>query len=67
MPASYWRSAGFTYNRYAAVGARILRLALKEDKRVTQERLNRIDTKAARWEKGQQLEPELLSVTKGDH
>jgi F-type H+-transporting ATPase subunit epsilon len=40
------------FNRYAAIAARTLRRALKEDKRVAVERLDFIETKAATWAHG---------------
>ncbi|KAK9458569.1 mitochondrial ATP synthase epsilon chain-domain-containing protein [Lipomyces oligophaga] len=53
---SFWKEAGLTYNRYAAVAARATRRALKEDKRIIAERRETLEIRAAKWADGKQLE-----------
>uniref|UniRef100_A0A060T0H1 ARAD1C13277p n=1 Tax=Blastobotrys adeninivorans TaxID=409370 RepID=A0A060T0H1_BLAAD len=64
--SNYWRNAGFTFNKYTAVAARVMRQALKEEKRVTFAREDYTEARAAVWSKGVQAEPEplLKSATK---
>ncbi|RPB26327.1 hypothetical protein L211DRAFT_781552 [Terfezia boudieri ATCC MYA-4762] len=45
-----WKAAGFTYNRYLAIAARVVRRSLKEQHRLAAERRGDMELKMARWE-----------------
>ncbi|KAK9471414.1 protein stunted [Dipodascopsis tothii] len=60
---TFWREAGLTYNRYAAIAARATRRALKEDKRIIAERRETLEIRAAKWENGKQGEYKDLAKT----
>ncbi|KAK9385077.1 mitochondrial ATP synthase epsilon chain-domain-containing protein [Lipomyces mesembrius] len=53
---TFWKEAGLTYNRYAAIAARATRRALKEDKRILAERRENNEIRGAKWENGKQGE-----------
>lgn len=59
--------APFSYNRYLAVAARVVRRSLKEEKRLVAERRGEMDLRFARWEVGfppavRSLESTILTV-----
>lgn len=49
-----WKAAGLSYNRYTAVAARVLRRALKEEKRIIAERRGESELRYAKWTDGKQ-------------
>ncbi|KAK9366148.1 mitochondrial ATP synthase epsilon chain-domain-containing protein [Lipomyces kononenkoae] len=51
---TFWKEAGLTYNRYAAIAARATRRALKEDKRILAERRGTNEVRSAKWLNGKQ-------------
>ncbi|KAK9237470.1 mitochondrial ATP synthase [Lipomyces kononenkoae] len=51
---TFWKEAGLTYNRYAAIAARATRRALKEDKRILAERRGTSEVRSAKWVDGKQ-------------
>ncbi|KAK9447288.1 mitochondrial ATP synthase epsilon chain-domain-containing protein [Limtongia smithiae] len=53
---TFWKEAGLTYNRYAAIAARATRRALKEDKRIIAERREFTEIRGAKWTDGKQGE-----------
>ncbi|KAK9324710.1 mitochondrial ATP synthase epsilon chain-domain-containing protein [Lipomyces orientalis] len=55
---TFWKEAGLTYNRYAAIAARATRRALKEDKRIAAERRETNEIRGAKWVNGKQGEYE---------
>ncbi|KFX88101.1 hypothetical protein V490_07824, partial [Pseudogymnoascus sp. VKM F-3557] len=46
----------FSYNKYLAVAARVVRKSLKEEQRVAAERRGLSELRSARWENGKQGE-----------
>ena len=56
-----WRNV-FTYNRYAAIAARTVRRALKEDKRLEAEKRNTTTVRVSRWKDGVQGEQKRLGT-----
>ncbi|KAI5852245.1 mitochondrial ATP synthase epsilon chain-domain-containing protein [Tricharina praecox] len=61
MLAASWKAAGFSYNRYLAIAARVIRKSLKEEARVKADRRGPIELKFVKWENGKQTEPQMLS------
>lgn len=65
IPASFsskWKLTT-SFNRYAAIAGRILRQALKEDKRAAAARKDTLEVRYAKWDNGKQSEPEPLNLT----
>lgn len=44
-----------SFNRYVAIAGRVLRRALKDDKRVANERLDNVEARVARWKDGKRM------------
>ncbi|PRT52555.1 hypothetical protein B9G98_00175 [Wickerhamiella sorbophila] len=59
---SKWKLT-ISFNRYAAIAGRILRQALKEDKRAAAVRQDTLEVRFAKWDNGKQSEPEPLKVS----
>ncbi|KAK9379469.1 mitochondrial ATP synthase epsilon chain-domain-containing protein [Kockiozyma suomiensis] len=53
---SFWKDAGLTYNRYAAIAARATRRALKDSQRIQAEKREIVEIRAAKWVDGKQGE-----------
>lgn len=58
---------GITFNRYVAIAGRVLRAALKEDKRAAAQRQDLFEIKGAKWTNGQQGEAKNLAITFGEN
>ena len=61
-----WRNV-FTYNRYAAIAARAVRRALKEDKRLAAERRATATVRVSKWKDGVQGEQKRLGTAVEEH
>ncbi|KAK7206541.1 mitochondrial ATP synthase epsilon chain-domain-containing protein [Myxozyma melibiosi] len=61
---SFWKEAGFSYNRYAAVAARATRRALKDSQRIRAEKREAVEIRVSKWVDGKQ--GEFKDVTKKD-
>ena len=57
-----WRNV-FTYNRYAAIAARTVRRALKENKRLDAERRDQSMVRVSKWKDGVQGEQVRLGTS----
>ncbi|KAF8426622.1 mitochondrial ATP synthase epsilon chain-domain-containing protein [Tirmania nivea] len=62
-----WKAAGFTYNKYLAIAARVVRRSLKEQHRLAAERRGDMELKMAKWENGKQLDSKPLSNPAASH
>lgn len=56
------KPSGVTFNRYAAIAGRVLRKALKEDKRVNAQRADVFELRVASWKDGHQGDAKVLNV-----
>ncbi|KAF8468342.1 mitochondrial ATP synthase epsilon chain-domain-containing protein [Kalaharituber pfeilii] len=62
-----WKAAGFSFNKYLAITARVVRRSLKEQHRLAAERRGDMDLKMAKWEGGKQLDSKPLSNPAAPH
>ncbi|KAI5800269.1 mitochondrial ATP synthase epsilon chain-domain-containing protein [Peziza echinospora] len=44
-----WKAAGFSYNKYLAIAARVIRRSLKDQPRLAAERRGEMDLKMSKW------------------
>ncbi|KAI5787128.1 mitochondrial ATP synthase epsilon chain-domain-containing protein [Geopyxis carbonaria] len=58
-----WKAAGFTYNKYLSIAARVVRRSLKDDVRLKAERRGEIDLKYSAWQNGKQQDPKTIVQT----
>ncbi|KAF8245834.1 hypothetical protein K440DRAFT_554768 [Wilcoxina mikolae CBS 423.85] len=61
MLAAPWKAAGFTYNKYLTIAARVIRKSLKEEARLKAERRGPLELKFSKWENGKQGEAQNLN------
>ncbi|CCX30814.1 mitochondrial ATP synthase epsilon chain-domain-containing protein [Pyronema domesticum] len=60
MLAASWKAAGFSYNKYLSIAARVIRKSLKEEARLKAEKRGPLELKFAKWENGKQGEAQNL-------